>query len=59
MGNADGDGFGAERHGATTIVYGNNLFKFAPLLGRLLCRAVLDGAVPAELRSPELPRGTS
>jgi sarcosine oxidase len=59
MGNADGDGFGAERFGATTIVYGNNLFKFAPLLGHLLCRAVLDGAVPAELHTPGLLRGVA
>lgn len=56
MGNVDGDGFGAERHGATTIVYGNNLFKFAPILGELLCRAVVEGDVPAELRSPQLVR---
>ncbi|HZS86421.1 MAG TPA: FAD-dependent oxidoreductase [Chloroflexota bacterium] len=56
MGNADGDGFGAERIGAVTIVYGNNLFKFAPLLGHLLSRAVLEGEVPAELHSPELVR---
>jgi sarcosine oxidase len=32
-GFADGDGFGAVQRGTVTVVYGNNLFKFAPLLG--------------------------
>ncbi len=48
-----GDGFAAVRQGHVTVFYGNNLFKFAPLLGELLCQAVLAGEVPAELR----PRG--
>ncbi len=54
MGNADGDGFGAARSGAATVVYGNNLFKFAPLLGELLCRAVVEDAIPDELRAADL-----
>lgn len=56
IGNADGDGFGAVRREAATFVYGNNLFKFAPLLGELLCRAALDAEVPADLRSAVSPR---
>lgn len=47
----DGDGFGALRGGAVTVVFGNNLFKFAPLLGDLLARAVLEPDLPADLRS--------
>lgn len=53
-GDPNGDGFGAVRRGATTIVYGNNLFKFAPLLGELLSRAILQKEVPVELRSGAL-----
>jgi len=42
VGVQEGDGFEAKRSGAVTILYGNNLFKFAPLLGELLGRAVLQ-----------------
>ncbi len=42
---ADGDGFMARRSGGITALYGNNLFKFAPLLGRLLCQTALTGAL--------------
>ena len=49
LGFPDGDGFAATSRGAVTIVYGNNLFKFAPLLGELLCRAMLEEEAPAEL----------
>ncbi len=45
----DGDGFGALRSGAVTVVYGNNLFKFAPLLGDLLAYAMLQPELPAAL----------
>ncbi len=50
VGVHDGDGFGAERRGTVTVLYGNNLFKFAPLLGELLSRAALQREVPPELR---------
>jgi len=46
----DGDGFGTERRGAVTVLYGKNLFEFAPLLGELLSRAALQREVPPELR---------
>lgn len=45
----DGDGFMARRTGGITAVYGNNLFKFAPLLGRLLSGTVLTGELAPEL----------
>lgn len=51
MTTPNGDGFGAARSGATTIVYGNNLFKFAPLLGELLGRVIVQKEVPVELRA--------
>jgi sarcosine oxidase len=38
-----GDGFHIRRRGPFTAVYGDNLFKFAPLLGDLLARAVTEG----------------
>jgi sarcosine oxidase len=38
-----GDGFHLRRRGPFTAVYGDNLFKFAPLLGDLLARAVTEG----------------
>jgi sarcosine oxidase len=50
-GFADGDGFGAVQGGAVTAVYGNNLFKFAPLLGEQLAHAVLRQELPAALRA--------
>src|SRR5260370_7562898 len=50
----DGDGFGALRSGAVTVVYGNNLFKFAPLLGDLLASAMLHPEFPPAF-SPQPP----
>jgi len=50
VGVPEGDGFGAERSGAVTVLYGNNLFKFAPLLGELLSQAVLQRDASAALR---------
>lgn len=47
--DAHGDGFAALRRDRITAFYGNNLFKFAPLLGELLARSTLLGSVPAEL----------
>jgi sarcosine oxidase len=42
-----GDGFRFLRRGRILAVYGENLFKFAPLLGTMLARAATDGATPA------------
>ncbi len=49
VGLPEGDGFRVERRDAVTVLYGNNLFKFAPVLGALLGQAVLQGAVPVDL----------
>jgi hypothetical protein len=43
--------------GAVTVVYGNNLFEFAPLLGDLLAHAVVHRELPAALRTWTLARG--
>lgn len=51
------DGFIARRAGSVTAFYGNNLFKFAPLLGALLRDAAMNGTVPQELR--EMDRAPS
>jgi hypothetical protein len=56
-GFADGDGFGAVQRGAVTVVYGNNLFKFAPLLGDRLAHAVVHQELPTALRTWTLARG--
>ncbi len=45
----DGDGFMARRSGGVTALYGNNLFKFAPLLGQLLSRTATTGVLADEL----------
>jgi sarcosine oxidase len=45
----NGDGFAALRRDGITAFYGNNLFKFAPLLGELLSQSAMDGSLPAEL----------
>lgn len=45
-----GDGFMARRRGRVTAFYGNNLFKFAPLIGDLLKDTVVNGALPPELQ---------
>jgi sarcosine oxidase len=47
--DAHGDGFTALRRDRVTAFYGNNLFKFAPLLGELLAQGALHGEVAAEL----------
>jgi sarcosine oxidase len=41
-----GDGFRFLRRGRILAVYGENLFKFAPLLGTMIARAVADGTTP-------------
>jgi sarcosine oxidase len=45
----NGDGFTALRRDGITAFYGNNLFKFAPLLGGLLSQSAMNGGLPAEL----------
>lgn len=45
----DGDGFIARRSGGVTALYGNNLFKFAPLLGQLLCQTAMTGVLAGAL----------
>jgi sarcosine oxidase len=42
-----GDGFEVRRNGPILAVYGENLFKFAPLLGDVLAAACVDGSTPA------------
>lgn len=41
-----GDGFVIQRSGAVLTVHGENLFKLAPALGRILAGAVMDGSTP-------------
>ncbi|WP_433276633.1 FAD-dependent oxidoreductase [Pseudonocardia xinjiangensis] len=41
------DGFEFRRHGAILAVSGENLFKFAPLLGEVLAEACTGGSTPA------------
>jgi sarcosine oxidase len=45
----DGDGFLARHSGHVTAIHGDNLFKFAPLLGALLRDTALTGALPPAL----------
>jgi sarcosine oxidase len=42
-----GDGLQVARRGRVLAMYGENLMKFAPLLGELLARSCVDGTVPA------------
>jgi sarcosine oxidase len=42
-----GDGLQFVRRGRVLVTYGENLMKFAPLLGDLLAGACLDGSTPA------------
>jgi sarcosine oxidase len=46
------DAFAAWQTGPVTVFAGHNLFKFAPVLGRLLAEAVRSGRIPAELMPP-------
>jgi sarcosine oxidase len=41
--NSD-DGFTVRRNGSVLAVYGDNLFKFAPILGEMLAAACCDGS---------------
>jgi sarcosine oxidase len=45
-----GDAFAAWRHGNLTFFAGGNLFKFAPVIARLLADATGGNAVPTILR---------
>jgi hypothetical protein len=38
--------------GPIVFVWGDNLFKFAPWLGRQLAKAAVNGDVPPELHQP-------
>lgn len=42
-----GDGFTVRRNGAVLAVYGDNLFKLAPVLGDVLAAACCDGSAPS------------
>ena len=42
-----GDGLQFVRRGRVLAVYGENLMKFAPLLGEMLARACVEGSTPA------------
>jgi sarcosine oxidase len=44
-----GDGFVVRRSGRVLCLYGDNLFKLAPVLGSMLATAALDGSVPGSL----------
>jgi sarcosine oxidase len=46
------DAFAAWRAGPVTFFAGQNLFKFAPTLGRLLADSARSGRVPPELSPP-------
>jgi sarcosine oxidase len=50
-----GDGFGAVRDGAVLALWGDNLFKMAPLLGTLLAEAAETLSIPKPLARP-VPR---
>ncbi|MGH3869669.1 MAG: FAD-dependent oxidoreductase [Pseudonocardiaceae bacterium] len=42
-----GDGFEVRRNGPILAIYGENLFKFAPLLGDVLATACANGSTPS------------
>ncbi len=42
-----GDGFEVRRNGPVLAVYGENLFKLAPVIGEVLAAATLDGSTPS------------
>ncbi len=42
------DGLQFLRRGRVLVVHGENLFKFAPLLGEILAQACIDGSTPAD-----------
>lgn len=48
---AGGDELGVWQLDGATICFGNNLYKFAPLLGEMLADAAMSGVVPEPLRA--------
>lgn len=44
-----GDGVGSKRAGPVLAVWGDNLFKFAPVLGNVLARGAVEVSMPDEL----------
>jgi hypothetical protein len=42
-----GDGFEVRRNGSILAIYGENLFKFASLLGGVLATACANGSTPS------------
>lgn len=46
-----GDEIGVWQLDGATVCFGNNLYKFAPLLGETLAQAALSGVVPEPLRT--------
>jgi len=51
-----GDGVQFARSGRVLAVYGENLFKFAPLIGARLAEATVQGSVPAPMGTPPVLR---
>jgi sarcosine oxidase len=51
-----GDGLQFRRNGRVLATYGENLMKFAPLLGEMLAQACVDGSTPAEAGPGAGPR---
>jgi len=49
-----GDGYGVQRNGGVLTLYGDNLFKLAPVLGQLLADAALSGSTPKSIMAPSL-----
>jgi sarcosine oxidase len=45
-----GDGVGSARCGPVLAVWGDNLFKLAPMLGRVVSAAAVDGTLPQTLQ---------
>ncbi|MEV6850010.1 FAD-dependent oxidoreductase [Actinoplanes sp. NPDC051411] len=43
-----GDGLQFVRNGRVLAMYGENLMKFAPLLGEMLASACIDGSIPSD-----------
>jgi sarcosine oxidase len=42
-----GDGVEFRRNGPILAIYGDNLMKFAPVLGAALAKAAVEGTTPA------------
>jgi sarcosine oxidase len=54
---AGGDGFLVRRSDRVLCLYGDNLFKFAPVLGSLLANAAVDGSVFDSIPPESPPAG--